>query len=72
MPTENQFWEYRVLKSGSLWSGVKADELEQKLNELGQEGWEVVSAVSFESTNKITVIAKRPLSERARRSHSLS
>jgi hypothetical protein len=64
-------WEYRVQTVGSFWSGVKADELEQLLNEWGEEGWEVVSTHILENTSKINVIAKRPLSSMTRRFRSM-
>jgi hypothetical protein len=67
MSGETQLWEYRVQTVGSFWLGVKADELEQLLNEWGEEGWEVVSTHILENMNKINVIAKRPLTDRARR-----
>ncbi|MBK9209053.1 MAG: DUF4177 domain-containing protein [Anaerolineales bacterium] len=56
MAEEVSKWEYRVQTVGSLWSGVKADELEQLLNEWGEEGWEVVSTHILENANKINVI----------------
>ena len=68
---ETQKWEYRVQTVGTFWSGVKADELEQLLNEWGEEGWEVVSTHILENANKINVIAKRPLSITTRRSRSM-
>jgi len=71
MPDEYQVWEYRVQTVGSLWSGVKAAELENLLNEWGLEGWEVVSTHIIENANKINVIAKRPLTDRARRRRSM-
>ena len=71
MPDETQLWEYRVQTVGSLWSGVKADVLEQLLNEWGEEGWEVVSTHILEKANKINVIAKRPLTDRARRRRTM-
>ncbi len=71
MPEEIQLWEYRVQTVGSLWSGVKADVLEQLLNEWGEEGWEVVSTHILEGASKINVIAKRPLTERTRRRRTL-
>jgi hypothetical protein len=71
MPDETQLWEYRVQTVGSFFSGVKADELEQLLNEWGEEGWEVVSTHILENANKINVIAKRPLTDRARRRRSM-
>ena len=71
MPDETQLWEYRVQTVGSLWSGVKADVLEQLLNEWGEEGWEVVSTHILENANKINVIAKRRLNDRTRRRRSM-
>lgn len=63
-------WEYRVQTVGGFFSGVKAEELEDLLNEWGEEGWEVVSTHFIENHNKINVIAKRPLTDRARRERS--
>jgi hypothetical protein len=71
MAEETEKWEYRVQTVGSFWSGVKADELEQLLNEWGEEGWEVVSTHILENTNKINVIAKRHLSSMTKRFRSM-
>ena len=71
MPEEIKQWEYRVQTVGSLWSGVKADELEALLNEWGEEGWEVVSTHILENQNKINVIVKRPLTDRVKRARSM-
>ena len=71
MAEETKQWEYRVQTVGGFWSGVKADELEQLLNEWGVEGWEVVSTHIIENVNKINVIAKRPLSSATRRFRSM-
>ena len=70
MPDEIQLWEYRVQKVGSASSGVKTEELELLLNEWGQAGWEVVSALVNESNSKITIIAKRPLTNRTRQNRA--
>ncbi|UHG90502.1 DUF4177 domain-containing protein [Spirosoma oryzicola] len=45
-------FEYRVLDvaAGGFWSGggkIDVQELTDKLNELGQQGWEVVSSVDL-------------------------
>ena len=71
MAEEIKQWEYRVQTVGSFWSGVKADELEQLLNEWGEEGWEVVSTHILENVNKINVIAKRSLSSTTKRFRSM-
>lgn len=71
MAEEIKQWEYRVQTVGGFWSGVKADKLEQLLNEWGEEGWEVVSTHILESMNKINVIAKRPLTREVIRRRSM-
>jgi hypothetical protein len=63
-------WEYRVQTVGGFFSGVKAEELEELLNEWGEDGWEVISTHIIENANKINVIAKRPLTDRVRRERS--
>ncbi len=64
-------WEYRVQTVGGFFKGVPADELEELLNDWGEEGWEVVSTHILENANKINVIAKRPLTRSARRERSM-
>ena len=63
-------WEYRVQTVGGFFSGIKADELEEILNEWGEDGWEVVSTHIIENANKVNVIAKRPLTDLTRRERS--
>jgi Domain of unknown function (DUF4177) len=70
MYEEIKQWEYRVQTVGAFFSGVKAEELEDLLNEWGEDGWEVVSTHIIENANKINVIAKRPLTDRVRRERS--
>ena len=70
MVEEIKQWEYRVQTVGGFFSGVKAEELEELLNEWGEDGWEVVSTHIIENANKIRVIAKRPLTDRIRRERS--
>ena len=70
MAEEIKQWEYRVQTVGGFFKGVPAVELEQILNEWGEEGWEVVSTHIIENANKINVIAKRPLTATTRRQRS--
>jgi Domain of unknown function (DUF4177) len=70
MYEEIKQWEYRVQTVGAFFSGVKAEELEELLNEWGEDGWEVVAAHIVENANKINVIAKRPLTDQVRRERS--
>jgi hypothetical protein len=64
-------WEYRVQTFGSSLRGPKDEDLEAALNEWGDEGWEVVAVQSVESSHKMVVVAKRPLTAAARRSRTL-
>ena len=70
MYEELKQWEYRVQIVGGFFTGIKADELEEMLNEWGEDGWEVVSTHIIENANKVNIIAKRPLTDRARRERS--
>ena len=70
MYEELKQWEYRVQLVGGFFTGIKADELEEMLNEWGEEGWEVVSTHIIENANKVNIIAKRPLTDRVRRERS--
>jgi hypothetical protein len=58
-------WEYRVATIGGFW-GAKDAAIEIRLNELGLEGWEVVG-LHVTATDKMRVVAKRPLTDTARR-----
>lgn len=66
---EQTQWEYRVLTIGSLF-GTKDERIEETLNEWGEEGWEAVSVYTPEGSGKVTIVAKRPLTEAVRRRHS--
>lgn len=46
-------WEYRVLNTG--WAkNTQADKLEDTLNKLGREGWELVAAVNNPETSMMS------------------
>ena len=70
--SETTKWEYQVLTIGSVWKGIKDEELQAVLNELGSQGWEVASVhTPSGASNKMTVVVKRPLSEYTRRRRSM-
>jgi hypothetical protein len=71
MADQETKWEYRVLTVGSFWSGIKDEEFEEILNEMGEDGWEVVGFRSLESSNKASIVAKRPLSLTTRRRRNM-
>jgi hypothetical protein len=63
-------WEYRVQTIGSLF-GTKDENIQATLDEWGQEGWEAINVFTPEGSGKITMVAKRPLTERARRMRTM-
>jgi hypothetical protein len=64
---ETEKWEYRVTTAGSTFSGPKDDEMEAMLNEWGLQGWELVTVTKIENSNKIRLVAKRPLGGASRK-----
>lgn len=64
-------WEYRVLTIGTFFKGVKDADLETILNQMGEEGWEVVAFRTIENSNQAQLVAKRPLDRTARRWRSM-
>jgi Domain of unknown function (DUF4177) len=63
-------WEYKVFSAGSFWSGPTEEQMETFLNELGVDGWEVVSSFPARNSSKITFIARRPMTRTVRRQRS--
>jgi hypothetical protein len=71
MTEEYKLWEYHVQTIGSIF-GTKDDLVQTTLDEWGQEGWEAINVFTPENSGKITIVAKRPLTERVRRMRSMS
>lgn len=67
---EQTQWEYRVQTVGGMFS-TRDEVVEEALNALGEEGWELVNAFSPENSAKVTLVAKRPLSRSTRRQRTL-
>jgi len=65
--TEGTMWEYTVQSYGSTWRGPRDEELQAALNNLGEQGWEVFWAAQLEGSNKVRIVAKRPLTTAVRR-----
>lgn len=70
MAEETKQWEYRVQTIGSLF-GTKDEHIQATLDEWGLEGWEAINVFTREGSGKITIVAKRPLTDRVRRMRSL-
>lgn len=70
MTDEFKQWEYRVQTIGSEF-GTKDELIQATLDEWGIEGWEALNVYTPSGSGKITIVAKRPLTDRARRSRSM-
>ncbi|HVF25820.1 MAG TPA: hypothetical protein VNA23_08015 [Anaerolineales bacterium] len=70
MTEEINQWEYRVQTIGSVF-GTKDENIEATLDAWGLEGWETINVYNPYGSGKITIVAKRLLTERARRMRSL-
>ncbi len=51
-------WAYQVIEIKPAFLMVKAADIQEKLNQMGQNGWELVNAVQ---STCITLYFKRPL-----------
>ena len=70
MAQEIKQWEYRVQTIGGTF-GTKDDLIETTMDEWGTEGWEAVNVYPLSGSGKVTIVAKRPLIERARRKRTM-
>jgi len=70
MTEEIKLWEYRVQTIGSIF-GTKDEHIQTTLDEWGAEGWEAINVFTPENGGKITIVAKRPLTERTRRMRTI-
>ncbi|HEX6269970.1 MAG TPA: DUF4177 domain-containing protein [Anaerolineales bacterium] len=70
MAEEIKLWEYRVQTIGSIF-GTKDEQIEETLDDWGAQGWEVVNVYTTYGSGKVTIVAKRPLTERTRRMRSM-
>ncbi len=70
MSDEMQKWEYRVQTIGGVF-GTKDEQISATLNEWGEDGWEALAVYTPEGSGKVTIVAKRPLTERARRARTM-
>lgn len=69
MTDETKFWEYRVQTIGGVF-GTKDEHIQSTLDEWGAEDWEAINVFTPEGSGKVTIVAKRPLTDRVRRMRS--
>ncbi|NJC98998.1 MAG: hypothetical protein C3F07_04300 [Anaerolineales bacterium] len=55
---------------GSIF-GTKDELIQVTLDEWGAEGWEAINVFTPEGSGKITMVAKRPLTDRVRRMRNM-
>ena len=70
MADEYKHWEYRVQTIGSI-LGTKDEDIQATLDEWGEEGWEAINVYAPYGSAKVTIVAKRPLTDRVRRLRSM-
>ena len=70
MNDEIKQWEYRDQAIGSAF-GTKDENIQATLDEWGAEGWEAINVYTPSQSGKVTIVAKRPLTERLRRIRSM-
>jgi len=70
MAEEIKQWEYRVQTIGGVF-GTQDEQIEAILDAWGSEGWEAINVYTPYGSGKVTLVAKRPLTERARRRQSM-
>jgi len=70
MNDEFKQWEYRVQTIGSMF-GTKDENIQAILDEWGSEGWEAINVYTPSQSGKVTIVAKRPLTELVRRQRSM-
>ncbi len=70
MAEEIKHWEYRVQTVGGVFS-TKDEDIQATLDEWGAEGWEAVNVYVISGSARVTIVAKRPLTDRVRRLRSM-
>ena len=70
MAEEIKQWEYRVQTIGGSMFGTKDEQIEATLDEWGMEGWEAINVYTPYGSGKVTIVAKRVLTEQTRRRRS--
>ncbi len=68
---EQTQWEYRVFTIGRIWRGTRDEQVAATLNAWGEEGWEAINVYTPSGSGKVTIVAKRPLTDAVRRRRSM-
>ena len=60
MPGETTRWEYRTLRPPRGSARAEAEDPQTELNELGDDGWELVCGVDYTDGGTKYLVLKRP------------
>lgn len=69
MTDEIKRWEYRVQTIGSAF-GTKDEHIQATLDEWGKDGWEAINVYTPYGSGKVTIVAKRLLTDSTSRMRS--
>lgn len=54
-------WAHQIVEIKSTLFGVKTETIQEKLNQMGNSGWELVQAIQSPSAFGVLLYFKRPL-----------
>ncbi len=60
MANDTQRWVYKVVRIKTGFLGMKTESAEEQMNELGRNGWELVSVIQPYGAVGPTLFFKRP------------
>jgi hypothetical protein len=63
MPLDRQRWEYRTLRPDREATRHEVADPEAELNDLGADGWELVTAVDYSGGGTKYLVLKRPMGD---------
>ncbi|WP_159017657.1 DUF4177 domain-containing protein [Cognatiluteimonas profundi] len=57
----NERWSYQVVQVGPSFLGATSKAAQERLNQLGQQGWELVAAIQSQRFAPVQLYLKKPL-----------
>ena len=63
-------WEHHIEELGTFFRSPKREEIITYLNQVGEDGWEVVSLYQLQNSNKVWITMKRQMTPEIRRRRS--
>jgi len=53
-------WEYKVQVLGSFWRGARAEDVQEFLTQVAEDGWEPLELTTMQNSSKMMLILRRP------------